>query len=181
MHGLARLFADDPNITAESVQFFAHGTTVATNALLQLSGARAGLLINRGFRALYELRGGTRPSGSDLIDTFYQKPAVLVPQKLTDEIGGRIAFLMARSFEPLDEGSVRHAARRLKAAGSGLHRYLLSFLVHEFCPRAARRSIGAWKEHPNCRVSLSSVVLPTVREYQRISTTVLDAYVGPAN
>jgi N-methylhydantoinase A len=177
IQGLERLFTEAPDITPDTVQFFAHGTTVATNALLQLSGARAGLLINRGFRALYELRGGTRPSGSDLIDTFYQKPAVLVPQKLTDEIGGRIAF-DGSELEPLDEESVRTAARRLKPAGvdSIAICFLFSFMNPTHEQRAAEI---VHEEHPACRVSLSSVVLPLVREYQRISTTVLDAYVGP--
>jgi N-methylhydantoinase A len=175
--GLERLFDEAPDITPVSVQFFAHGTTVATNALLQLSGARAGLLINRGFRALYELRGGTRPSGSDLIDTFYQKPAVLVPQKLSDEIGGRIAF-DGSELEPLDEESVRNAARRLKA--SGVDSIAICFLFSFMNPEHERRAAEIVREvHPDCRVSLSSVVLPIVREYQRISTTVLDAYVGP--
>jgi N-methylhydantoinase A len=177
IQGLERLFAEAPDITPEAVQLFAHGTTVATNALLQLSGARAGLLINRGFRALYELRGGTRPSGSDLIDTFYQKPAVLVPQKLTDEIGGRIAF-DGSELEPLDEESVRVAARRLKAAG--VDSIAICFLFSFMNPEHERRAAEIVRdEHPACRVSLSSVVLPIVREYQRISTTVLDAYVGP--
>ena len=90
--GLQELSRTYPEVTAEAIRFFAHGTTVATNALLELKGAKAGLLINSGFRAVYELRGGTRPSGSDLIDTFYQKPAALIPQKRTVEIGGRIAF-----------------------------------------------------------------------------------------
>src|SRR3712207_6447736 len=66
--GLERLGETEPAIQPADIRFFAHGTTVATNALLELQGARAGLLITRGFRAVYELRGGTRPSGSDLID-----------------------------------------------------------------------------------------------------------------
>src|SRR5438045_2909500 len=87
--GLESLSETVPQLQPGDIAFFAHGTTVATNALLELKGAQLGLLLNRGFRAIYELRGGVRPSGSDLIDTFYLKPIALVPQRRTAEIGGR--------------------------------------------------------------------------------------------
>src|SRR5438105_10766001 len=69
--GLARLFETEPDLRPADIGFFAHGTTVATNALLEQKGARAGLLITRGFSAIYELRGGLRPTGPDLLDNFY--------------------------------------------------------------------------------------------------------------
>ncbi len=175
--GLQELVRTFPEIAPEGIRFFAHGTTVATNALLELKGAKAGLLINRGFRAVYDLRGGTRPSGSDLIDTFYQKPVALIPQKRTVEIEGRIAFDGAE-IEALDEAAVREAARRFKAEGieSAAVCYLFSFMN----PRHEQRTAEIFgDEHPECRLSLSSVVLPVIREYARTSTTVLDAYVGP--
>jgi N-methylhydantoinase A len=81
VNGLQTLF--ESGIRPQDVRFFAHGTTVATNALLEGKGARAGLLITHGYNALYELRGGTRPTGSDLIDTFYLKPAALIPLQRT--------------------------------------------------------------------------------------------------
>ncbi|HLQ34733.1 MAG TPA: hydantoinase/oxoprolinase family protein [Chloroflexota bacterium] len=175
--GLERLFEACPDIGPKKIRLFAHGTTVATNALLELKGATAGLLINRGFRAVYELRGGTRPSGSDLIDTFYQKPVALIPQKRTVEIGGRMAWDGAE-LEPLDEAAARAAARRFKAEGidSIAVCYLFSFMNPSHERRTAEIIAG---EHPDARVSLSSVVLPVIREYARMSTTVLDAYVGP--
>src|SRR5215213_7139606 len=103
--GLARLFAERPELRAEDIRFFGHGTTVATNALLEQRGARAGLLITAGLGAIYELRGGTRPGPTELIDPFYQKPAPLVPQRRTLEIGGRLAADGAE-VEPLDEAAV---------------------------------------------------------------------------
>ena len=69
---LQTLFAE--NITPASISQFVHGTTVATNALLEGNGVRTGLLITRGFRAVYEARGWSQPRGSDLLDTFFQKP-----------------------------------------------------------------------------------------------------------
>src|ERR1700731_4445513 len=67
-------------IAADDIGFFAHGTTVGTNALLEYDGAKTGLLITSGFRAIYEARGWIQPTGSDLVDTGYQKPPLLVPQ-----------------------------------------------------------------------------------------------------
>jgi N-methylhydantoinase A len=175
--GLESLFERVTTLRAPDVRFFAHGTTVATNALLELKGAKAGLLITRGFDIVYELRGGRRPMQPDLVDTFYQKPPVLVPLRQTEEIGGRMAY-DGTELEPLDEDGVRAAVRRLREQGvnSIAVCYLFSFMnpAHE-----QRTAEIIREEHPNCRISLSSVVLPIIREYQRTSTTVLDAYVGP--
>lgn len=175
--GLQSLFETDPEIQAAHVGFFAHGTTVATNALIESKGAKAGLLITRGFRAIYQLRGGSRPAGSDLIDSFYEKPVGVVPQHFTEEVGGRILF-DGSELEPLDEESVRNAIRKLRRLGinSIAVCYLFSFMNSNHEERTEKI---IHEEHPECRVSLSSVVLPVIREYQRISTTVLDAYVGP--
>jgi N-methylhydantoinase A len=160
------------------VQFFAHGTTVATNALLERKGARAGLLITRGFRAVYEARGWTQPSGSDLIDPFYRKPPMLVPQRLTEEITERVNF-RGEVVTALIEDEVRAAVRRLAARGvtSIAVCYLFSFL-HPAHERRTAEIVA--EEAPSMRVSVSSVVLPVLREYNRLSTTVVDAYVGPS-
>ena len=111
--GLQRLFEIEPELRPSDITFFAHGTTVATNTLLEQKGARAGLLITRGFGAVYELRGGLRPTGPDLLDTFYEKPPALVRRRFTEEIDGRIAY-DGTELEPLDEEMVREAVRRLR-------------------------------------------------------------------
>ena len=119
-------------------QFFAHGTTVATNALLEGKGAVTGLMITRGFRAVYEARGWSQPSGSDLIDPFYRKPPMLVPQRLTEEITERVNF-RGEVLAPLEEDEVRAAVRRLVARGvnSVAVCYLFSFLRPEHERRTA--------------------------------------------
>jgi N-methylhydantoinase A len=175
--GLKGLMEANPGIKAGDIDFFAHGTTVATNATIEGKGAKSGLLITRGFRAIYDMRGGSHPVGTELIDTHYRKPTGLVPQDLTKEVGGRIGFDGAE-IEPLDEDSIRSAVRDLKDEGvkSIAVCYLFSFMngSHEARTRDIIREL-----YPECRVSLSSVVLPTIREYFRLSTTVLDAYAGP--
>src|SRR5215472_7438818 len=154
-----------------------HGTTVATNAVLESAGVSAGLLITRGFRAVYEARGWVRPDPTELLDTFFRKPPLLVPQSRTEEIPERMDY-QGTVLEPLDEQAVREAAQRLKAKGVQAVAvcYLFSFrnATHE-----ERTAEILRQEEPAWRISLSSRVLPVIREYPRLSTTVVDAYVGP--
>src|SRR6202008_4581890 len=79
-------------VAPSEIALFVHGTTVATNALLEGKGVRAGLLITRGFRAVYEARGWSQPRGSDLLDTFFQKPPLLASQWLTEEVRERLDY-----------------------------------------------------------------------------------------
>ena len=80
LDALDKLFAD--TVEPAAISLFVHGTTVATNALLEGKGVRTGLLITRGFRAVYEARGWSQPKGSDLLDPFYQKPPLLAPRAI---------------------------------------------------------------------------------------------------
>jgi N-methylhydantoinase A len=175
LEAVKRLVAD--GVAPREVAMLVHGTTVATNAIIESAGAKVGLLITKGFRAVYEARGWSQPRGSDLLDTFYRKPPLLVPQRLTEEVSERLDFA-GKVLTPLDEAGLRASVRRLVAAGveAIAVTFLFSFLnpAHE---RDAARIIAA--EAPNVRVSLSSTVLPVIREYPRLSTTVIDAYVGP--
>ena len=112
LNGIARYAAR--GIDLSSVEFFSHGTTITTNALLELRGAKVGLLINSGFRAVQEMQ--TQSRDGNPFDYFYQKPVPIAPQSLTREIPGRLDYAGAE-LEPLDEQSVRKAAAELKQAG----------------------------------------------------------------
>jgi N-methylhydantoinase A len=175
INALDELFRN--GLTPREIGFLVHGTTVATNAVLESAGVRAGLLITRGFRAVYEARGWVRPDPIELLDTFFRKPPLLVPQSRTEEIPERMDY-RGTVLEPLDEQAVRAAARRLKARGVQAVAvcYLFSFRnpLHE-----ERTAEILAEEEPAWRISLSSRVLPVIREYPRLSTTVVDAYVGP--
>ena len=175
MDALVELFGT--GIKPSEVTFFVHGTTVATNAILEGKGARTGLLITRGFRGVYEARGWSLPSTVELIDPFYRKPAMLAPQRLTEEVTERVDFC-GNVLTEIVEDDVRRAVRRLKARGVEL--LAICFLFSFVNPDHERRAgeIVA-EEEPDWRVSLSSSVLPVIREYKRLSTTVIDAYVGP--
>jgi len=172
---LEELFAN--GVAPSEVALFVHGTTVATNALLEAKGVRAGLLITRGFRAVYEARGWSQPSGSDVIDPHYRKPALLVSQWLTEEVTERVDY-RGEVITALDEDDLRRAVRSLN--GKGIDAIAVCFLFSFLNPEHERRAAAVIAEEaPQWRVSLSSVVLPVIREYPRLSTTVIDAYVGP--
>ena len=175
INALDELFRN--GLAPREIGFLVHGTTVATNAVLESAGVRAGLLITRGFRAVYEARGWVRPDPNELLDTFFRKPPLLVPQSRTEEIPERMDY-RGTVLEPLDEQAVRAAVQRLKARGVQAVAvcYLFSFRnpLHE-----ERTAEILAEEEPAWRISLSSRVLPVIREYPRLSTTVVDAYVGP--
>ena len=157
------------------IDFFAHGTTITTNALLEMRGAKVGLLITKGYRAIQEIQNQARDG--NLFDYFYEKPVPIAPQSLTREIAERSDYL-GNVLVALDRKAVQRAARELKAAGvqSIAVCYLFSFMnpTHE---QETRTLIAA--EFPDAHVSLSSEVLPRVREWPRLSTTLVNAYLEP--
>ncbi|HUD87165.1 MAG TPA: hydantoinase/oxoprolinase family protein [Xanthobacteraceae bacterium] len=173
MRGIGNFAARGVDLAA--IEFFSHGTTITTNALLEMRGAKVGLLINRGFRAIQETQVQARDG--NVFDYFFQKPPPIAPQSLTREIGGRIDYTGA-VHEPLDEDAVRRAAVELKAAGvvSIAVCYLFSFMN----PEHERRSGALIREvYPQAHVSLSCEVLSRVREWPRLSATLLNAYLAP--
>ena len=157
------------------IDFFAHGTTITTNALLEMRGASVGLLITKGYRAVQEIQNQARDG--NLFDYFYEKPVPIAPQSRTREIAERTDY-QGNVLIALDCAAVRRAAQELKAAGvqSIAVCYLFSFMnpTHEQETRALILS-----EFPGVHVSLSSEVLPRVREWPRLSTTLVNAYLEP--
>jgi N-methylhydantoinase A len=173
LDGVARFVAK--GIPPAEIGFFAHGTTITTNALLEMRGAKVGLLITKGYRAVQEVQNQARDG--NLFDYFYAKPAPIAPQSLTKEIPERSDYA-GNVIRSLDHAAVRSAARELKVAGveSIAVCYLFSFTNprHE----EETRAIIA-QEFPGVHVSLSSEVLPRIREWPRLSTTLLNAYLEP--
>ena len=152
-----------------------HGTTTATNAILEDKGAPTGLLTTAGFRYVLEIGRHDIPRRANMF--AWVKPSRPVPPELIFEIPGRIG-VDGQELEPMTEGAVRAAARHLREAEvvsvavCFLHSYAND--THE---RRAREVL--LEEHPGCAVSLSSEVLPVFREYERTMATVLNAYVQP--
>ena len=173
LNGIAKFVAR--GYPAAAIEFFAHGTTITTNALLEMRGAQVGMLITKGYRAVQEVQNQAR-DGS-LFDYFYKKPAPIAPQRLTKEIPERSDY-SGQVLLPLDKDAVRQAARELKAAGvqSVAVCFLFSFMnpAHEEQARELLR-----EEFPGVSVSLSSEVMPRIREWPRMSTTLINAYLEP--
>jgi N-methylhydantoinase A len=167
----------DQGVSPKDIRYFCHGTTVGTNALLEGKGVRTGLLVTEGFRGIYEVAEQSRPHGPAIFDIFYDRPALLVPAHLTAEVPERIAF-DGEVLKTLDEEAVRQSVRDLLADGvqSIAVCLLFSFLMPEHERRI--RDIIA-HENPQMSVSLSSDIVPQIREYYRLSTTVINAYLQP--
>ena len=149
-----------------------HGTTVATNAILERKGARVGLLTTEGFRDVLEIRRVRLPV---LYDLEWEKPPPLVPRELRHEVGERVgAGGVVR--QALDLDSVRAAIEALKAQNV---ESLAVCLLHSYANDTHERAIGELAAEVFGDVSLSCDVLPELREYERTATTVVDAYVKP--
>ena len=151
-----------------------HGTTVATNAVLERRGARTALVTTAGFRDVLELRRLRIPH---MYDPFWRKPEPLVPRRLRLELDERMGA-DGTELKPVDEAEVRAVAAELRAADVEsvavclLHSY--RFPEHEQIVGRVLR-----EELPATTVSLSSEILREQREYERSATTVVNAYVRP--
>jgi N-methylhydantoinase A len=159
------------------ISYFCHGTTVGTNALLEGKGVRTGLLVTEGFRGIYPVGEQARPYGAALFDVMFDKPAMLVPQSLTGEVAERVDF-RGHVLRPLDEAALRATVHELAAqkVESIAVCLLFSFLHPE---HEARVGAIVREEMPHANVSLSSEIVPQIREYHRLSTTVINAYLAP--
>jgi len=156
------------------LDFFAHGTTVATNTLLTATGAKTGLILTLGFRDTLEMR---RAHKEDIWDLYLPIPQPLVPRYLRRGVRERIDF-RAQVVHPLETEDVEEVCRFFAREGVEAVAVctLFSFLNdrHE---REIRETV--LRALPDAFVSISSEVLPQIREYERMSTTVANAYVGP--
>jgi N-methylhydantoinase A len=164
---------DRAGAASDDVEVFAHGMTVGTNALLEERGARTALVATEGFADLLEIRRQNRPS---LYHPCRPKPAALSPPELRLEIRERVG--PDGVIEPLGDDALDAAVERLReldveAVAICL---LFSFLEPAHEAAIATRVRAAL---PGVHVSASNEVLPQFREYERCSTTVIDAYLSP--
>lgn len=160
--------------TAADVSYLGHGTTVGTNALIQHRGVKTGLITSDGFRDLLEIGRQKRP---DLYDLQADKEPVLVARDLRLELPERVRHDGTVEVA-LDEQAVRDAARTLRDNGAQSIAicFLYSFIRPEH-EEAARRIVE--EEFPDAFISTSHDVAPEFREYERMSTVTVNAYLGP--
>ena len=161
--------------TPQDVAYFAHGTTVATNILLEHRGARTGLILTKGFRDLFEL---ARQKRSHLYDLLVDKPVALVPRDLARTVDERVSF-EGEILRGLDAEDARRVVAEL--IGDGVEAIAVC-LLHSYANPRHEEQVGELIRSlaPEIFVSTSSQVLREFREYERTSTTVINGYVGPA-
>ncbi|GAA2207575.1 hydantoinase/oxoprolinase family protein [Nonomuraea monospora] len=162
---------DDP----AGISFFVHGTTQGLNALLERKGARVLLLASRGGRDVYQIARGNRDR---MFDLRYRKPEPLVPRQDVMEAGGRLDY-QGRELTPLDEESVRAAARRARAEGFDAVAVCLLFSYVNPAHEVRAGEILRAELGEDVLVVLSHEVAREWREYERTSSAVLEAYTGP--
>lgn len=168
---------EDQGILPDRISVFTHGTTVATNALLEGRGAQVGLAVTEGFRGIYEAMEQSRPFGPSIFDLGYQKPTLLAPQSRTVELVERVRFT-GEVRGPLDSASVKAAIRQLEDAS--VESVAVCLLFSFMNPAHEKQFADALQTaHPEWWVTTSSDLIPQIREYYRLSTTVINAYVSP--
>src|SRR3990172_5261894 len=171
--GIVALLQDAGSAPA-SVRTLIHGTTLATNALIERKGARTGLLTTAGFRDALEIG---REGRDDMYDLFIDQPTPLLPRPLRLEVPERL-LPDGSVLRPLDEEGARAAIAALMA--EGVEAIAIS-LLHAYRNPAHERALAALVARiaPGLPVSRSSEVLPHIREFERTSTTVANVYVMP--
>src|SRR3954468_1992956 len=169
-----RLILTDARARISDIDVFIHGTTLATNAIIERRGARTALIATEGFRDVLDI--GTE-SRYDQYDLSIDKPKPLVPRALRFTAPERIDSHGAVRL-PLDEAAVRALVPQLRAAN--VEAVAFAFL-HSYANPDHERRAGAilQTEMPELSITLSSAVCPEIREYERTSTAVANAYVQP--
>jgi len=172
----ARALVEGVSRVRGDIASIAHGTTVATNAMLEERFHELALLTTRGFRHVLEIARQSVPSGYGN-SYFWVKPERIVPLERVREVGERLDF-RGSVLTPLDEEDARAAA--IWARESGIAVVGVCFL-HSYANPAHERRMREilLEEHPGCVVSISSEVWPEYREYERAVTTLVDAFVKP--
>ncbi len=170
----AALALRENGVDVDAVTYFAHGSTVATNALLEHRGAKVGLITTAGFRDLLEIGRQSRPH---LHDLQVDKPAPLVTRDLRLEVRERTTA-DGRVRQPLIGDDVEAAVARLSEAE--VEAVAVCYL-HGYRNPEHERQTKAVVERllPHAYVSVAHEVLPEFREYERLNTTVVNAYLGP--
>ncbi len=174
IHDLAEIINSDLGEFVRSIETIVHGTTVATNALLTLKGAKTALITTKGFRDALEMRRGIR---EEQYNNHYRNVAPLVPRYLRLTVDERIDA-QGKIITALDESKLTPLIEFLKE--EEVEAVAVCFMnafknrIHE------EKTVQILKTHlPSCFITSSTEVLPSIRFYDRVSTTAVNAYIGP--
>jgi N-methylhydantoinase A len=171
----ARFYGEEFSQFLGHIDMLVHGTTVATNTMLQYKGVKTALITTKGFRDALEMR---RAHKEDIWNLSLPVPPMIIPRTLRFGVSERLNY-KGEILTPLDEEEVRQVARRMKAQGVQAVAVctLFSFTndVHE-----KRIKQLVQEEFPEAFISISSEILKQIREYERTSTVAVNAYISPS-
>ena len=169
-----RELMDRHGVSPDRIDFFIHGTTVATNTLLERKGAKTALIVTAGFRDVLQIGRQDRP---DLYDWRIRRSDPLVPRHLRFEAQERVLH-NGEVLAPLETGTLDDIIARVKDANVDA---VAVCLLHSYANPEHEQAIGdaIRRELPDIPISLSHEILPEFKEYERMSTTTINAYVAP--
>jgi N-methylhydantoinase A len=169
-----RELMDRYDVSSDEIEFFIHGTTVATNTLLERKGSKTALIVTEGFRDILQIGRQDRPS---LYDWRIRRSDPLVPRHLRFEVRERMIHT-GEVLTPIDHANLASVIQQVKDAGVEA---IAVCLLHSYANPAHEQAIGEAirQELPDVPLSLSHQILPEFKEYERMSTTTINAYVAP--
>jgi N-methylhydantoinase A len=177
LHGIAEICRDN-GIAPADIDYLLHGTTTATNAVLEHKGARAGMLTNEGFRDIIHIARHQRVEHYSIMQELPWQNRPLVKRRHRKVVKGRLGPPHGEELEPLDESGVVAAARLLKA--EGVEAVAVCFLFSYLNPAHEQRAKEILeRELPGVFITTSSSVSPQFREFERFTTACLCAFIGP--
>ncbi len=177
MAGINAILADHA-IDPGSIDHVFHGTTIATNAMLEHKGAKAGMITNDGFRDIIHIGRHQRVEHYSIMQTLPWQQRPLVKRRHRKTVVGRLAPPHGEEVQPLDEDAVRVAAEELRRAG--VDAVVIAFLFSYLNPDHERRAKAIVETvMPDAFVTTSSFVAPQFREFERFTTASMAAFIGP--
>ncbi|MGI9332189.1 MAG: hydantoinase/oxoprolinase family protein [Gammaproteobacteria bacterium] len=177
LDGLSQL-CDRFDIARSEIDHVLHGTTIATNAVLEYKGAKSGMVTTKGYRDIIHIGRHQRPEHYSIMQDVPWQDRPLVKRRHRKVVAERLAPPHGEVIEPLDEDAVRQAARELKA--EGVAGVAVCFLYSYLDPAHEERAKAIIEEeYPGCFVTTSASVSPQFREFERFTTTAMNAFIGP--
>src|SRR5271168_2676210 len=177
MTGIAQL-CDEAGVASSAIDYVFHGTTTATNAVLEHKGARTGMITNEGFRDILHIARHQRVEHYSIMQELPWQNRPLIQRRYRKVVKGRLIPPRGEELEPLDEEGVRRAAIELRE--EGVDSVAICFLFSYLNPAHETRALEIVRETmPDAFVTTSSAVSPQFREFERFTTTALAAFIGP--
>ena len=177
LQGITEICRDN-KVAPGAIDYVLHGTTTATNAVLEHKGARTGMVTNKGFRDIIHIARHQRVEHYSIMQELPWQNRPLVKRRHRKVVAGRLVPPRGEELEPLDEAGVIEAARALKE--EGVEAVAVCFLFSYLNPAHENRAKEILaRELPGVFVCTSSSVSPQFREFERFTTTCLSAFIGP--